>query len=104
MDAEYKKAAEKLLCGITDKRLHEQAIWNDILSSVRSGKLWLWEINDEILRIKYFCKEKIERASAFTESDKSGVRLCSRSAQSQGQQNCTCRPLPESDRPCAPCP
>lgn len=23
MDAEYKKAAEKLLCGITDKRLHE---------------------------------------------------------------------------------
>lgn len=75
MDAEYKKAAEKLLCGITDKRLHEPAIWNDILSSVRSGKLRIWEINDEILRIKYFCKEKIERASAFTESDKSGVRF-----------------------------
>ena len=54
MDAEYKKAAEKLLCGITDKRLHEPAIWNDILSSVRSGKLRIWEINDEILRIKYF--------------------------------------------------
>jgi hypothetical protein len=75
MDAEYKKAAEKLLCGIMDKRLHEPAIWNDILSSVRSGKLRLWEINDEILRIKYFCKEKIERASAFTESEKSGVRF-----------------------------
>lgn len=75
MNAEYKKAAEKLLCGITDKRLHEPAIWNDILSSVRSGRLRLWEINDEILRIKYFCKEKIERASAFTESDKSGVRF-----------------------------
>lgn len=75
MNAEYKKAAEKLLCGITDKRLHESAIWNDILSSVRSGKLRLWEINDEILRIKYFCKEKNERASAFTESDKSGVRF-----------------------------
>ena len=75
MDAEYKKAAEKLLCGITDKRLHEPTIWNDILSSVRSGKLRIWEINDEILRIKYFCKEKIERASAFTESDKSGVRF-----------------------------
>ena len=75
MNAEYKKAAEKLLCGITDKRLHEPAIWNDILSSVRSGKLRLWEINDEILRIKYFCKEKTERASAFTESDKSGVRF-----------------------------
>lgn len=75
MDAEYKKAAEKLLCGITDKRLHEPTIWNDILFSVRSGKLRLWEINDEILRIKYFCKEKIERASAFTESDKSGVRF-----------------------------
>ena len=75
MDVEYKKAAEKLLCGITDKRLHEPAIWNDILSSVRSGNLRLWEINDEILRIKYFCKEKIERASAFTESDKSGVQF-----------------------------
>ena len=75
MDAEYKKAAEKLLCGITDKRLHEPTIWNDILSSVRSGNLRLWEINDEILRIKYFYKEKIERASAFTESDKSGVQF-----------------------------
>ena len=75
MNAEYKKAAEKLLCGITDKRLHEPTIWNDILSSVRSGKLRLLEINDEILRIKYFCKEKIERASAFTESDKSGVQF-----------------------------
>lgn len=75
MDAEYKKAAEKLLCGITDKRLHEPTICNDILSSVRSGKLRIWKINDEILRIKYFCKEKIERASAFTESDKSGVRF-----------------------------
>ena len=75
MNAEYKKAAEKLLCGITDKRLHEPEIWNDILSSVRSGKLRLWEINDEILRIKYFCKEKIDRASALTESDKSGVRF-----------------------------
>ncbi len=75
MNTEYKKAAEKLLCGITDSRLREPAIWNDILSSVRSGKLRIWEINDEILRIKYFCKEKIERASAFTESDKSGVRF-----------------------------
>lgn len=75
MNAEYKKAAEKLLCGITDKRLHEPTIWNDILSSARSGKLRLWEINDEILRIKYFCKEKLERASAFTEGDKSGVRF-----------------------------
>ena len=46
MNAEYKKAAEKLLCGITDKRLHEPTIWNDILSSVRLAKLRLWEIND----------------------------------------------------------
>ena len=75
MNTEYKKAAEKLLCGITDSRLREPAIWNDILSSVRLSNLRLWEINDEILRIKYFCKEKIERASAFTESDKSSVRF-----------------------------
>lgn len=58
MNAEYIKAANKLLCGITDKQLRDPAIWNDILSSVRSDKLRLWEINDEILRIKYFCKEK----------------------------------------------
>ena len=57
------------------KRLREPAIWNDILSSVRSGRLQLWEINDEILRIKYFCKDKIELASTFTDTDKSDVRF-----------------------------
>ena len=75
MNAEYIKAANKLLCGITDKRLRELEIWNDILYSVRSGRLQLWEINDEILRIKYFCKEKIELASTFTETDKSDARF-----------------------------
>ena len=58
MNAEYKKVAEKLLCGITDSRLREPTIWNDILSSVRSGKLRLWEINDEILRINISAKKK----------------------------------------------
>ena len=75
MNAEYIKAANKLLYGITDKRLREFEIWNDILSSVRSGRLQLWEINDEILCIKYFCKEKIELASTFTETDKSDVQF-----------------------------
>lgn len=75
MNAEYIKVANKLLCSITDKRLREPEIWNDILSSVRSGRLLLWEINDEILRIKYFCKEKIELASTFTETDKSDVQF-----------------------------
>lgn len=58
MNAEYIKTANKLLCGITDKQLREPEIWDDILSSVRSGRLRLWEINDEILRIKYLRKEK----------------------------------------------
>lgn len=49
MNAEYKKAAKKLLCGITDKRLHEPTIWNDILSSACSGKLRLWEINNSLI-------------------------------------------------------
>lgn len=75
MNAEYIKAANKLLSGIADKRLREPEIWNDILSSVRSGRLQLWEINDVILHIKYFCKEKIELASTFTETDKSDVRF-----------------------------
>lgn len=55
--------------------MREPKIWDDILSSVRSGRLWLWEINDEILRIKYFCKDKIELASTFTETDKSDVQF-----------------------------
>jgi len=75
VNTEYINAANKLLCGITDKRLRSPEIWNDILSSVRSGKLQLWEINDEILHIKCFCKEKIELASAFTETDKSDVHF-----------------------------
>lgn len=75
MNAEYIKAANKLLGGIVDKRLREPEIWNDILSSVSLGKLQLWEINDEILRIKYFCKEKIELASTFTETDKSDTQF-----------------------------
>lgn len=75
MNAEYIKTANKLLCGITDKQLREPEIWDDILSSVRSGRLRLWEINDEILRIKYLRKEKIELASTFIETDKSGVQF-----------------------------
>lgn len=75
LKTEYIKAANKLLCGITDKRLRKPEICNDILSSVRSGKLRLLEINNEILCIKYFCKEKIELASAFTETDKSAVEF-----------------------------
>lgn len=75
MNTAYMKAANKLLRGIFDKQLKTPEIWKDILSSVRSGKLQLWEINDEILRIKYFCKEKIELASTFTETDKSDVRF-----------------------------
>ena len=75
MNAEYIKVANKLLCGVTDKRLCEPKIWNDILSSVRSGQLQLCEINDDILRIKYFCKEKIELAFTFTENDKSDARF-----------------------------
>lgn len=75
MNAEYMKAANKLLCGITDKRLREPEIWDDILSSVRSGRLQLWEINDEILHIKYFYKEKIELASTFIKTDKSDVQF-----------------------------
>lgn len=51
--------------------MREPEIWNDILFSVRSGRLRLWEI----MRIKYFCKEKIELASTFTETDKSGVQF-----------------------------
>ena len=65
MDAEYKKAAEKLLCGITDKRLHEPTIWNDILSSVRSGKLRLWEINDEIRASNIFAKKNRTRICLY---------------------------------------
>ncbi len=75
MKNEYYKAANKLLQGISDKRLLQPEIWDDIVKSIREGKFMLWEINNEILLLKYFCKEKIELASSFTETDQNGVRF-----------------------------
>lgn len=50
-------------------------IWNDIIAKVRAEELQLWEINNEILRLKYFHADIIAFASSFACTDKSHVRF-----------------------------
>jgi len=69
----YLKAANKLLRGISDPKLLKPDIWNDIVSKVKAGAFRLWEINNEILRLKYFHSDIITLASSFACTDKSGV-------------------------------
>ena len=71
----YLKTATKLLRGISDSDLLKPDIWNDIVSKVKAGELQLWEINNEILRLKYFHADIIALASSFTRTDKSHVRF-----------------------------
>ena len=71
----YLKTAKKLLRGITDSELLKPEIWNDIVSKVKAGELQLWEINNEILRLKYFHADIIALASSFTCTDKSHVHF-----------------------------
>ena len=71
----YLKMANKLLCGISDPDLLKPEIWNDIVLKVKVGKLQLWEINNEILRLKYFHADVIALASSFACTDKSHVRF-----------------------------
>ena len=71
----YFKIANKLLRGISDPDLLKLEIWNDIVSKVKNGELQLWEINNEILRLKYFHADIIALASSFACTDKSHVRF-----------------------------
>ena len=61
----YLKIANKLLRGITDTDLLKSEIWNDIVSKVKAKELELWEINNEILRLKYLHADIIALASSF---------------------------------------
>lgn len=69
----YLKIANKLLRGITDTDLLKSEIWSDIVAKVKVGELQLWEINNEILRLKYFHADIIALASSFACTDKSHV-------------------------------
>ena len=69
----YLKIANKLLRGITDTDLLKSEIWSDIVAKVKAGELQLWEINNEILRLKYFHADIIALASSFACTDKSHV-------------------------------
>lgn len=66
----YLKIANKLLRGITDTDLLKSEIWSDIVAKVKVGELQLWEINNEILRLKYFHADIIALASSFACTDK----------------------------------
>lgn len=63
--------ANKLLRCISDPDLLKPEIWNDIISKIKAGELQLWEINNEILRLKYFHADIIALASSFACTDKS---------------------------------
>ncbi len=71
----YLKIANKLLRGISDPDLLKSEIWNDIVAKVKAEELQLWEINNEILRLKYFNADIIALASSFACTDKSHVRF-----------------------------
>ena len=63
--------ANKLLRCISDPDLLKPEIWNDVISKIKAGELQLWEINNEILRLKYFHADIIALASSFACTDKS---------------------------------
>ncbi|MBQ4153908.1 MAG: hypothetical protein IJE01_01745 [Clostridia bacterium] len=71
----YLKIANKLLRGISDPEFLKPEIWNDIVAKVKAEELQLWEINNEILRLKYFHADIIALASSFACTDKSHVRF-----------------------------
>jgi len=54
VNAEYIKAANKLLYGITDKRLREPEIWNDILSYAEYVAKIIRYMNGTYLKEKFY--------------------------------------------------
>lgn len=64
----YRKNAYKLLAGISDRELREDANFSKIKAMIEARKLFLWEINDDILRLKLFHPELIEEGEKYADS------------------------------------
>jgi len=64
----YRKNAYKLLSGISDYELREDANLSKIKAMIEACELFLWEINDDILCLKLFHPELIEAGEKYTDS------------------------------------
>jgi len=56
----YKTNAYKLLAGISDRELRRSENLQKIKAMIEARELFLWEINDDILKLKLFHSELIE--------------------------------------------
>lgn len=64
----YRTNAYKLLAGISDRELREDANLSKIKAMIEACELFLWEINDDILRLKLFHPELMEEGEKYADS------------------------------------
>ena len=64
----YKTNAYKLLAGISDCELREDANLSKIKAMIEARELFLWEINDDILKLRLFHPELIEEGEKYADS------------------------------------
>lgn len=65
----YKINAYKLLAGISDRELRKDENFAKIKAMIEARELFLWEINDDILKLKLFHPELIEEGEKYADSD-----------------------------------
>jgi len=63
----YRKNAYKLLAGISDRELREDVNLSKIKAMIEARELFLWEINDDILRLKLFHPELFDEAEKYAD-------------------------------------
>ncbi len=64
----YKTNAYKLLVGISDRELREDENLAKIKAMIEARELFLWEINDDILKLKLFHHELMEEGEKYADS------------------------------------
>ena len=65
----YKTNAYKLLAGIAGRDLRMSENLQKIKTMIEANDLFLWEINDDVLRLKLFHPELIEEGEKYADSD-----------------------------------
>ena len=66
----YKTNAYKLLAGISDRELRRSENLQKIKAMIEARELFLWEINDDILKLKLFHSELIEEGEKYAGSER----------------------------------
>ena len=64
----YKTNAYKLLAGISDRELRKDENFAKIKAMIEARELFLWEINDDILKLRLFHPELIEEGEKYADS------------------------------------